>query len=102
VFRDHVTKQLLVYYDKDGSKVITDKMGFWDIVNGDFTKPKLTEENYWFQQQNRTNSVDFHFWKEFSFSFLMVFLFQYINYYYLSQFKLVNLERTGYSVKPRI
>ncbi|CDW72703.1 UNKNOWN [Stylonychia lemnae] len=82
-------------YDNYGRRTISNKLRFKDILFGSFVKPKVIEENYWFQYNYRHKSIQFLFWKELVFSVFHVVVFQYIGYSYLNYFKLRNIEING-------
>ncbi len=56
-----------------------------DIVGTNFT-PKTNDYNFWWQYKSRSRSVVSIFWTDFVCAFVIVCIFQYINYSYLVLF----------------
>lgn len=74
-----------------------DRFNWLRFVKNNF-KPKY-EVNYNFQYRYRSHSINFIFWKEFICALLVLIIFQYINFRYLSLFDISSLEHLSYSQK---
>ena len=75
--------EYLIYHEVKQLKGVKVKIG--DIIGENF-KPNIEEYNFIYQKKFREESIYFIFGRDFFCAALLVVLFQYINYYYLSLF----------------